>query len=89
MTQIKHIVLDVLKPHHPNVVEFARAIAEKGADYRVDITVEAVDEKTETVLIHIHGGDIAFEVVAEVIAALGGSIHSIDQVEVAGRPVSA
>lgn len=84
MTQVKRITLDVLKPHHPNILEFANAIAHQGADYQVDIRVDAVDEKTETVIIEITGADVRLDAVEEVIGTLGGSIHSIDQVRVVG-----
>ena len=82
MVLVKRIVLDVLKPHQPNGLEFAKAIAERGADYRVTFTVQEVDEKTETVQIIIEGEDIDFDVITETIASLGGSLHSIDEVEV-------
>jgi len=82
MVLVKRIVLDVLKPHLPNGLEFAKAIAEHGADYRVTFTVQAVDEKTETVQIVIEGKDIDFDAITETIANLGGSLHSIDEVEV-------
>ena len=82
MVLVKRIVLDVLKPHQPNGLEFAKAIAEHGADYRVTFTVQEVDEKTETVQIIIEGDDIDFDVITETIANLGGSLHSIDEVEV-------
>ena len=41
-----------------------------------------MDEKTETVQIIIEGEDIDFDVITETIASLGGSLHSIDEVEV-------
>lgn len=84
MPQIKQIVLDVLKPHHPTVLELACAIATQASDYRVRITVEAVDEKTESVLIEIDGADIDMATIEETIRGLGGSVHSIDKVEVVG-----
>ncbi|MEN8176450.1 MAG: DUF211 domain-containing protein [Pseudomonadota bacterium] len=84
MTYVKHIVLDVLKPHQPNALEFARGLAERGGDFLVTISVQAVDEKTESVLIEIRGGDIDFDAVQEAIGELGGSVHSIDAVEVQG-----
>ena len=82
MVLVKRIVLDVLKPHQPNGLEFAKAIAAHGSDYRVTFTVQEVDEKTETVQIVIEGADVEFDVIAETIASLGGSLHSIDEVEV-------
>ena len=85
MVLVKRIVLDVLKPHQPNSLEFAKAIAAHGANYRVTFTVQEVDEKTETVQIVIVGSDIDFDVINETIANLGGSLHSIDEVEVANE----
>ncbi len=82
MVLVKRIVLDVLKPHQPNGLEFAKAIARHGADYRVTFTVQAVDEKTETVQIVIEGDNVDFDVISETITNLGGSLHSIDEVEV-------
>ena len=82
MVLIKRLVLDVLKPHQPNNVDFAKAIAEKGNDYRVMFTVQEVDEKTETVVIVIEGHDLSYQTVLETINGLGGSLHSVDEVEV-------
>ena len=88
MTAVKRIVLDVLKPHHPNVLDFARAIAESNSDCDVRISVSAVDEKTESVVVEITGGDIDFASVSEMITEMGGSVHSIDEVHVVGDEVS-
>lgn len=88
MSRVKRIVLDVLKPHHPNVLEFARTIAEQDSGYRVNITVEAVDEKTETITVTLEGADIQFEQIGEAIARMSGSIHSIDEVTVVGESQS-
>ncbi|MDH3600780.1 MAG: DUF211 domain-containing protein [Candidatus Tectomicrobia bacterium] len=82
MIQVKRLVLDILKPHQPNALDFARAIAAQGADYRVHLTVQEVDEKTESIQLVIEGNDIQFEAVAETISSHGASLHSIDEVEV-------
>ncbi|MEJ2565974.1 MAG: DUF211 domain-containing protein [Gammaproteobacteria bacterium] len=82
MVLVKRIVLDVLKPHQPNGLEFAKAIAEHGVDYRVTFTVQEVDEKTETVQVIIEGDDVNFDAISETITNLGGSLHSIDEVQV-------
>lgn len=88
MPAIKRIVLDVLKPHHPNALDLASAIAGLAADYRVSLKVTAVDEKTESAEVAIEGEAIDFEAVREAIAAMGGSVHSIDAVEVSGGPAN-
>ena len=82
MVTVKRVVLDVLKPHQPNALEFSQAIAEAGVDYRVRLTVNEVDENTETLQIEIEGNAIDFEVVHAAITGMGGSLHSIDEVEV-------
>jgi hypothetical protein len=82
MAIVKKLVLDVLKPHHPGGLEFAKAIAEQGKDYRVRFTVEGVDEKTETVMVVIEGEDIQFDAIEQAIESMGGSLHSVDEVEV-------
>ena len=86
MVHIKRVVLDVLKPHNPNALDFTTAIAEKVPDCRIKLTVTAMDEKTETVLLMIEGEQMQFNVISEVIGSLGGSIHSIDDVEVENGP---
>ena len=82
MVYVKKIVLDVLKPHQPNALEFSRAIAKTGIDYRVHLIVLEMDESTETIQIEISGNAIDFETIQVAIAGMGGSLHSIDEVEV-------
>ena len=82
MVKVKRIVLDVLKPHQPNGLEFASTIAEQVPGAGVKLTVTAVDEKTETVVIIIEGDGLSYDVIHDVISSQGGSIHSIDEVDV-------
>lgn len=82
MVSVKRIVLDVLKPHQPNALEFSQAIAEIGIDYHVCLTVLEMDENTETLEIDVQANAIDFEAVQATITSMGGSLHSIDVVEV-------
>jgi len=82
MASVKRVVLDVLKPHRPNVLEFARAIADKHKGHSVTVTVTEVDEKTETTVLLIESDDMDYEGIVETIVDLGGSVHSIDEVKV-------
>ena len=85
MTRTKRLVLDVLKPRHPSALDFARAIAGQGETAcRVKLTVEEVDEKTESITLTVEGEAIDFEAIVTAITDLGGSLHSIDEVEVEG-----
>ena len=84
MSYMRRIVLDVLKPHEPNGVDFTRAIANLSPDYQVRLTVIEVDEKTESVIVVIEGENIEFDPVNLLIKELGASLHSIDEVEIHG-----
>jgi hypothetical protein len=86
MVAVKRVVLDVLKPHQPNALEFSRAIAAAGPDYRVRLTVLEMDENTETLQMVVEGSSIDFDALQASINALGGSLHSVDEVEVENTP---
>ena len=86
MPLIKRVVLDVLKPHQPNVLEFASAIADNHSGCRVKVIVTEVDEKTETTVVSIESDDISYDAVVDTIMSLGASVHSIDEVEVSSAP---
>jgi hypothetical protein len=88
MPELKRIVLDVLKPHQPNVLDLATAIAGLGANYRVGIDVIEVDEKTETVAVEVEGERLDFDRIERSIRELGGTVHSIDRVLMAGDAAS-
>lgn len=81
MAILKRIVLDVLKPRHPNIIDFATAIADLGPDYNVVVKVDEVDDKTESVMLSVVGESLDFEVIQQSIQSLGGSLHSIDEIE--------
>lgn len=85
---VRRLVLDVLKPHQPNSLEFAERLAAVG-DLRVKVTVLEMDERTETLKVVIEGEDIPFELVQEAIDDSGASLHSVDEVEVVGAEYGA
>lgn len=82
---VKRLVLDVLKPHQPNALEFAATLAAVGLDYRVHLMVSEVDEHTETLRVDIEGRALDFDAIQAAIKVIGGSLHSIDEVEVASE----
>ncbi len=82
MVYVKHLVLDILKPHQPNALEFSSKLAETGENYHVVLSVLEVDENTETIQIEISAEHIDFDAIQQAISSMGGSLHSIDQVEV-------
>jgi hypothetical protein len=85
MIAIRRLVLDILKPHHPSILEFSKLLAGQGA-YRVGVNVAEMDDQTQTLEVWIEGDDIDFERIQEAITGFGASLHSVDQVEVESRP---
>lgn len=86
MAVLTRVVLDVLKPHHPDIVEFARTLSEHAKGARASVIVEERDEKTESVVVGVEGDNIALEAIVDAIAAMGGSVHSIDEAEAVSEP---
>ena len=78
--QLKKLVLDVLKPHKPSVVELGKALSELEAVRSVNITLSEVDVDTETVRIIVEGNGLNYEEVKKVMKRFGAAIHSIDEV---------
>ena len=86
MAIVTQVVLDVLKPHQPNVLDFASQLADLGENYRVNLVVQEVDDKTQSIILNINGDDIDFIAIAQHINAMGGAVHSIDEVNVRSEP---
>ncbi|MBU0680625.1 MAG: DUF211 domain-containing protein [Proteobacteria bacterium] len=86
MAKIRRLVLDILKPHQPNAVEFACYLADLTEDARFKLTVTAVDKKTENIMLEVEGSDLQFDILSDGIRKQGASIHSIDEVDVDGSP---
>ena len=82
MPSVTRLVLDVLKPHEPNVLEFAKALSATSGTEIVEARVEAIDAKTESVMVTLQGENMIFEAIVEAVESMGGSLHSIDEVRV-------
>ena len=80
MTNIKRIILDVLKPHTPSIIEVAEKIGRLDGISGVNISLEEVDADTDSVKITIEGNNIDYELVKNEITECGAVIHSIDGV---------
>jgi hypothetical protein len=80
LTDIKRIILDVLKPHTPSIIEVAERLGCLEGISGVNISLEEVDADTDSVKITIEGGNINYEMVKKEISECGAVIHSIDGV---------
>ena len=80
MTDIKKIVLDVLKPHSPSIVELSRRLSSLHGVLGVNCTIDEVDQETESLKITIEGNAIDYEKVEGTIREMGAVVHSVDSV---------
>ena len=85
--EIRRLIIDVLVPQEPSVLEYAQRISDVDGVEAVTIRVAEIDERTKTVEMTIEGQALSFEAIEEVIEGLGGSVHSIDKVSAGTRIV--
>lgn len=86
VTELRKLVLDVLKPHNPDIVVFAKDLASLQGIDGVNISVYEIDREVENVKITLIGRFIDIEPIKEIIKDAGATIHSIDEVA-AGKEV--
>jgi hypothetical protein len=80
MGNLRRLVLDVLKPLEPSIVELAQILADLGGVDGVNISIYEIDRRVENAKITIEGHDLSYENIANLIEENGGAIHSIDEV---------
>ena len=82
MGRLKKVVLDVLKPQQPNILELARYISTLDGVEGVNITLVEIDRNVESVKITVEGRDVNYDDVERVINENGATVHSLDEVTV-------
>ncbi len=86
MGKVRRLVLDVLKPHEPSIIELAGALSDLPGIDSVNISIYEIDHRVENAKITLEGTDILYETVRSAITEDGGTIHSIDEA-VAGKSI--
>jgi len=82
--KIRRVVLDVLKPHDPSIIELSQRLAGLSGVDGVNIIIYEVDRKVENAKITVEGSDLDYVQVLQMIEDAGGTVHSIDEA-VAGK----
>ena len=84
MGNLRRLVLDVLKPLDPSIVELVQLLADLEGVDGVNISIYEIDRRVENAKVTIEGHDLRYQVIVDIIQENGGSVHSIDEVA-AGR----
>lgn len=80
MAKIRRMVLDIMKPHEPSVIEYSSELANLDGIDGVNLSMVEMDDEVENIKATLEGDNINYGKVEEIIDRLGGSIHSIDKV---------
>ena len=86
-SDIKMLVLDVLKPHEPSIIVLSQRISALPGVDGVNCVLEEVDQDTMSVKVTVEGPSIDYEKVVEAIESCGATIHSIDAVSTGRRRI--
>lgn len=81
MSKIRRLVLDILKPHQPSIVEISQRLSEVEGVEGVNSSLIEVDEDVKNVKVTVEG-KFEEEPVKTIIEEEAASIHSIDEVAV-------
>jgi hypothetical protein len=82
---IRRLILDVLKPHKPSVVEVSEALSHLEGVEGVNIIMNEIDQQVENAKIIIAGNSLNFEDIKSKLKELGATIHSVDEVAAGKR----
>ncbi|WP_440990821.1 DUF211 domain-containing protein [Haloarchaeobius baliensis] len=87
MAPVRRLVVDVLKPHEPPLVEFTQQLSDiEGIDGVTSSLVE-LDKEVQNVKLTFEGESIDVAVVEATVETLGGTVHSVDEVACGERVV--
>ncbi|MGD9131022.1 MAG: DUF211 domain-containing protein [Candidatus Bathyarchaeota archaeon] len=84
---IRRLVLDVLKPHKPSVVEVSEALSHLEGVEGVNIIINEIDQQVENAKVIVAGTEISFEDIKKKLEEFGATIHSVDEVAAGKRIV--
>ncbi|MCZ2808504.1 MAG: DUF211 domain-containing protein [Candidatus Bathyarchaeota archaeon] len=84
---IRRLILDVLKPHKPSVVELSEALSHLEGVEGVNVIIYEIDQQVENAKVIIAGNPLNFEDIKSKLEELGATIHSVDEVAAGKRIV--
>lgn len=85
--KLRIVVLDILKPHKPDIIEFGQAIENEKSVKCLNLTVYAVDEKTESIKLALEGNSLNIKNIKKLIEDRGAVIHSVDKAVIGEKKI--
>ncbi|GAA0203294.1 DUF211 domain-containing protein [Halobaculum roseum] len=86
MAPVRRVVVDVLKPHAPPLVEFTERVSETaGVDSASSRLIE-LDRDVQNIEVTVEGEDVDYDAVVETVEGVGATVHSVDEVACGDSP---
>jgi hypothetical protein len=89
MAPVRRLVVDVLKPHEPSLVEFTEQLSELDGIDGVTSSLVELDREVQNVKLTFEGESVDHDAVQATVETLGGTVHSVDEVACGDRVVEA
>lgn len=80
MTTVRRLVIDVLKPHEPGLVEFAQQLSAVDGVEALSSSLVEIDREVDNVKLTFEGPDLDAAQIEAAVEREGGSVHSVDEV---------
>jgi hypothetical protein len=80
MAPVRRLVIDVLKPHDPPLVEFTRRMSESESVEGVNASLIELDNEVQNLKLTLEGEAVDYASIVDRVERLGGTVHSVDEV---------
>jgi hypothetical protein len=80
MAPVRRLVVDVLKPHTPTLLEYTRELATVESVGGVTSSLIELDQEVQNVKLTFEGEDLSVDAIEGKVEDLGGTVHSVDEV---------
>jgi len=80
MGTLRRVVLDVLKPHEPPLLEFTARVDAVECVAAVTSSLIELDQEVQNVKLTVEGENLDYAAIEDAVDGLGGTVHSVDQV---------
>jgi hypothetical protein len=80
MAPVRRLVVDILKPHTPKLLEYTRELSTLESVGGVSASLTELDQEVQNVELTFEGEDLSFDSIEAKVEDLGGTVHSVDEV---------
>jgi hypothetical protein len=80
MGNLRRVVIDVLKPHDPPLIEFTEHVGAVESVDGISSSLIELDQEVQNVKLTVEGDSLEYAAIEAAVDGLGGTVHSVDQV---------